>query len=92
MLVVILVTTVLGTCSYLTAYTFVHVYLSTTGVLCWVFKVPLGCQAYQAAAISPKETQAQLAFLGYQVSRDVGDPKDLLDLRATLAVQDQKVH
>lgn len=58
------------------------------------FQVPqvhLGNQAVQEAIFTPKETQAQSASLGFQVVREVRASKDLLELGATQATQDQKV-
>lgn len=54
-------------------------------------QAPQENQAIQAAVFSPQETQAHLASLDYQVVREVRVSQDVLDLNATLALQEQKV-
>lgn len=54
-------------------------------------QVLLGSRDSQAAAFSPKETQVQMDFLDYRVVREMGAPRGLLGLRATLVFEGQKV-
>lgn len=55
------------------------------------FQVLQGAQALQGTVFPLKETQVQLAFLDYRAGREVKVYQDPPGLRATKALQAQKV-